>query len=260
MYRRLSISLGCALSLSLSVACSDSTEKKPVGGVDRGTQTGADSGTPGGDRGAIVLGDGGQTGNGDAAAPDVDKSCIGIMMCAQKNCTGTDQVCLTTCIAAAEAEQQKLFYAFVGCAQGALAGTCKAQCAADQSSAECNMCAGTACENELLTCGGGGGTPEPGFGDLCDPQTECATGFECMAIAKGAAKGICTKACTNLGGYCPGAAEGQVAMCAYSMPNSPNDGRCGFACKDPNFGEKACPTGMVCGTASQQGVSFCEPE
>ena len=92
--------------------------------------------------------------------------------------------------------------------------------------------------------------PQKGFGDTCtaDNTKKCETGFSCVFMEQGAAKGFCTKTCTNSGQQCPGSPANTFAGCVLQVQTQGGgtQNACAFICEHPQAGKYTCPGEMVC--------------
>jgi hypothetical protein len=106
------------------------------------------------------------------------------------------------------------------------------------------------------------GVDEP-FGRACaEIGKECPVkdpqGFPliCIALEGGSqGKGFCTRTCTDVGGECFGAPNGQMAGCFIS---GQSDKYCGFLCQE-KLVTWTCPGTLTCGTSDKDGTAFCLP-
>lgn len=227
-----------------------------------------DASVPSSDRGNITIPDGGGTTPDQGVAPadqgqTTPLSCIKLVQCLN-DCAGNAD-CRTGCLAKGTAEAQQQVEALMKCYDAAISGDCAASCT-DPSAQACQDCVQPACKAELDACAGTGGPPVQGFGDACDPAaqpTTCPAGLECKPVSA-PEKGFCTKACTNPGEACAGAAEGQLAACILGYEGDPAT-YCAFLCELKDSGGATqtfqCPSTLTCGEEDppNSGQKGCDP-
>lgn len=246
MMRKFGMILGVAGMVAFIGACSDDS-----------------GGTPGKkDGGSIRLDQGGGGGNeGGVPTPDTgggtDENCTEVMTCVSK-CQ--DATCIAGCISKGTADAQTKANALISCQQNAFQGSCSGDCATPSSSA-CQACVSAACKTESDACLGGGGTPEAGFGDVCNQTTPCTNAStQCITLqGSTSGNGFCTKSCSNSGGLCPNSPANTQAFCLLGDGSGNNF--CAFLCEVQ--GQKYdCPTGLTCSTTDNppgSGQFACEP-
>lgn len=232
-------------SLLLLGACGDDDGDKPDGPI-----TLVDGSTPNQDGGVQQ-----DTGAGNTL------DCLGIVTCVS-SCGATDMACYNACVAQAKDQQTSTtFTALENCLNTAGTTTCATACS-NPSSNDCLTCIQGECSAEVTACQGGGGTPEAGFGKVCNQTTPCDTGYSCILLSSGATAGVCTKTCDNFNppGLCTGAPTGTVAACVLGDTGGTAH-YCAFICKSSQ-GENPCPSELTCGTTENppsSGQYFCEP-
>lgn len=247
----------------LAFGCGSSSKTKTDGGTnDKGGTIKIPDGGGGNTDSGVTPGREGGVVPGDQGTPQ-QLSCIQIVQCVSK--CGADQTCATQCISQGTTEAKAQIQALAQCIDTAVKGACAAPCADPQSKA-CQDCVLPACKAEQDACAGTGGPATDGFGDACDPAaaTACKTGLECKPTTD-PAKGFCTKACTNAGETCPGAAAGQLAACVLGYDGDPNT-YCAFLCqlKDNTGGTQSftCPSTLTCSATDDppgSGQKGCDP-